>query len=116
MILDLPPDPSLKDLQLPFEWRYNQRRGTWVAYAKEFSHQMEFFGPDRKPRDIFRSDVAAYREYLKKKGNSDNTIAVKLHIGLSFYKLLDELGVVEAGYNPFAGMSPRRVRVRKYNK
>lgn len=113
MILDLPPDPSLKDLWLPFEAQYWEKaRATRVFSAKAMESFVEFFGAERKPRDIFRADVAAYKNYLRKKGWSDNSIRARCDIGSRFFRFLNELELIEAGYNPFFGMSPRRITVK----
>lgn len=112
MILNLPPDPSLKDLQLVWEKQYwYKKRGTWRVMIKAYEGWMKFFGEGRKPRDIFRTDVAAYKIWLTKRGLSDSSINALCHNGARLYRLLDELELVEAGFNPFTGMAPRRIRL-----
>jgi hypothetical protein len=113
LVLDLPPDPSLRDLQLPFEAQYWQKaQGTRQITAAAFDNFIEFFGAERKPRDIFRADVTAYKDYLRKKGWSENSIRSRCDVGSRFFNFLNELELIEAGYNPFFGMAPRRVTVR----
>jgi hypothetical protein len=113
MTLDLPPDPSLRDLQLPWEAQFWEKsQATRIITAETLETFRKFFGDDRKPRDIFRCDVAAYKAWAEKKGWSPNSIRVHIETGSRFYNLLNELELVEAGFNPFLGMAPRRVTVK----
>lgn len=112
MTLDLPPDPSLKDLTLPWEAQYwYKAKCTWTLNSKWFAEWMKFFGDDRKPRDIFRSDVAAFRTFLRKKGWSEKSIARIFEAGSHLYNWLGELELVEEGFNPFLGMAPKRIKI-----
>ena len=111
MLLKLPPDPSLKDLQLVFEGRY-WGKASWRANSYRYDELMRYFGEDRRPRDIFRADVAAYREWSKKKGRSNTTINATMQTFSSFYNYLNELELVEKDYNPWKGMLPKRIRIR----
>jgi hypothetical protein len=110
-VLKLPPDPSLKDLQLAWESQY-WGKSSWEQASRVYDQWSKFFGEERKPRDIFRADVAAYREWLTKKGNTDTTINSKIYMLSRFYRLLDELELVEKGFNPSVGMAPKRIRLR----
>jgi hypothetical protein len=113
MTLDLPGDPSLKDLQLPFESQYwYKAKATWVWKAKSYEEFIKFFGDDRKPRDIFRADVSAFKEWMVKKGYGQNRIRIICDNGSSFYHLLNDLELVEKDFNPFFGMSPRKIIVK----
>jgi site-specific recombinase XerD len=110
--MTLPPDPSLKDIQLIWEAQFwNKSRETYRLAANRYEVWMKFFGPDRKPRDIFRSDVAEYRAWLEKKGWKPGSITVEMERGKRLFKYLDERELVEKDFNPFAGMAPRRVRL-----
>lgn len=109
--LKLPTDPSLKDLQLAFESQYWGKK-SWLSASHIYEEWIKFFGESRKPRDIFRSDVAEYRDWCRKKGNSDATTHMKIHLGARFFRLLDELELIEKDFNPFTGMAPRRIRLR----
>lgn len=111
MLEKLPPDPSLKDLQLVWESQYWGKK-SWNAMCYVYEQWLTFFGSERRPRDIFRSDVAAFREWLRKKGNSDNSINTKIHVGARFYRFLNELELVEKDFNPFTDMAPKRVRLK----
>lgn len=114
MLEKLPPDPSLSDLQLFWESQYwSKKRDTWRAAASAYEDFMKFFGPDRKPRDIFRADVAEYRTWSSKKGRGSSTISRACEYGVRMYKLLNELELVEKDFNPFVGMAPRRIRIGK---
>lgn len=109
--MQLSPDPSLKELQLLWEkqfWFRSKQR--WRAAAKWYDDFVFYFSPDRKPRDIFRADVAEWKIWLNKKRRSDLVIAEYMTFGARFYRLLDELELVEVGYNPFRDMAPRRIR------
>jgi hypothetical protein len=109
--LTLPPDPSLKDLQLAFESQYWGKRSFFhTSYIYE--EWLRFFGEDRKPRDLFRSDVADYREWCRKRGNADSSINTKIHLGARFYRFLDALELIEKDFNPFKDMAPRRIRLK----
>jgi site-specific recombinase XerD len=112
MLEKLPPDPSLKDLQLFWESQYWGKR-SWEMMSRVYENWMKFFGADRKPRDIFRSDIAAYKIWLTKKGWSDTSIATECERLRRFYRLLNELELVEEGWNPATGMSPKRIRIGK---
>jgi hypothetical protein len=106
----LPPNPSLRDLQLFWEKQYwwKSKMG-WIWAAKAYDSFLLFFGPDRKPRDIFRSDVAEFRIWCEKKW-SRTRASRYCEYGAHFYRLLDELELVEKDFNPFLGMAPRRIR------
>lgn len=98
----IPKDPSLKDLQLTWESEYwYKKRATWIWASKAFEYWMKFFGPDRKPRDIFRSDVLEFKDWLRKKGWSKTAITRNIEYGLHFYRYLDERELVEKDFNPF---------------
>lgn len=108
--LDLPPDPSIKDLRLPWEAQY-WYKASWEGNARALETFEEYFRPERKPRDIFRSDVAEFRTWLRKKGMTDNTIHKLFDIYGRFYRFLQTLELVEADFNPFEGMAPKRITV-----
>jgi hypothetical protein len=98
----LPPDPSLRDLQLLWESQYwYKKRGTWTWAARAFETFIKFFGPDRKPRDIFRADVLEFKQWLIKKGWKKTSIETIIEYGRRFYRLLDERELVEKDFNPF---------------
>jgi len=109
--MELSPDPSLKELQVLWEKQFWFRsKMGWKLAAKWYEEFKFFFGEDRKPRDIFRSDVAEWKEWLNKKGRSNNWIVHCCDKGSRFYRLLDELELVEKDFNPFKDMAPRRIR------
>lgn len=111
--LDIPADPSLKDLQLAWESQYwYKSKMAWTWAARTYEEFILFFGADRKPRDIFRADVADFKTWLEKKGRSNTRIVGSIEYGSRLYRFLDELELVEKGFNPFTGMAPRRIRVR----
>lgn len=111
----LPADPSLKDLQLFWEKQYwDKHRTSWCWAATAYENFVLFFGPDRKPRDIFRSDVAEYKIWCKKKGWGSSRIRVSCDYGSRLFHLLDEIEVVEHQFNPFLGMAPRRINDKKF--
>jgi hypothetical protein len=107
----LPPNPSLLDLQRLWESQYHGKR-SWLIMCKTYERWMKFFGPDRQPRDIFRSDIAAYKIWLSAKGWKDGSVTVEMERLRRFYRVLDERELIEAGFNPATGMSPRRIRLR----
>lgn len=112
--MNLPSDPSLSDLQLFWERQYhNKKRNTWLRACRVYEEFILFFGAERRPRDIFRSDVTAYKEWKTKKGHSKTNIATTIDYLARFYRLLDEIEVVEAGFNPAVGMRPRIIRETK---
>jgi len=109
--MTLPPDPSLKDLQLPWEKQFWYKdRSYWKTQAEILELLRHYFSDDRKPRDIFRNDVAEFREWLRKKGHSNNHIHLMFERYGQFYRFLNDLEVVEKDWNPFEGMAPRRIR------
>jgi hypothetical protein len=111
MTLDLPPDPSLKDLQLPWESQFWYKK-SWGTASRIYDEWVKFFGADRKPRDIFRADIAAYRDWCRKKGNIDASINTKIQKLGCFYRFLNALELVEKDFNPTIGMLPKRIRLR----
>lgn len=110
-MITVPADPSMKDLQLMWEAQYWGRK-SWLIMCKAYERWMKFFGEDRKPRDIFRSDIAEFRTWLTKKGWGNGSIIAEIERIRRFYRLLDERELIEAGFNPAEGMSPRRIRLR----
>jgi site-specific recombinase XerD len=109
--MTLPPDPSFRDLQLLWEKQYwYKARGTWQIQADAYENWQTFFGPDRKPRDVFRNDVKEYEEWLRKKGWSNNHIHSQFERARRFYRFLNELELVEKDWNPFENIGPRRIR------
>ena len=107
--LNLPADPNLDDLTLAWEAQYWGKK-SWLLMSKTFERWKLYFGEARRPRDIFRSDVAEYKDWLRKKGWSDNSIVSEMERLRRFYRLLDELELVEKDFNPATGMSPKRIR------
>lgn len=107
--MTVPPDPSLRDLQLLWEKQYWGTK-SWQMMSRAYEQWTKFFGADRRPRDIFRSDIAEYREWLRKKGWKDSSICVEIERIRRFYRLLNELELVELDFNPATDMSPRRIR------
>lgn len=101
-MIEIPKDPSLKDLQLVWEsqfW-YKSRR-TWEFMARSYEMWKKAFGEDRKPRDIFRADVREFRDFLKKRGAKDSYIDAEMERGRRFFRYLDERELVEKDFNPF---------------
>lgn len=112
MTLDLSPDPNLKELALPWEAQYWYKSKCAWTWAEKFYEDFQlYFGAERKPRDIFRSDVAEFKVWLEKKGRSNTRINRTCEYGSRFFRFMDELELVEKGFNPFEGMIPRRIRV-----
>jgi hypothetical protein len=98
----LPKDPALKDIQVLWESLYwYKKRATWKFAARAFDLFVQFFGADRKPRDIFRSDVAEFQTWLTKKGCSKTGIETIIEYGRRLYRVLDERELVEKDFNPF---------------
>jgi hypothetical protein len=56
--------------------------------------------------------VAEYKEWLTKKGWKDSSIVSEMERLRRFYRVLDERELIEAGFNPATGMSPKRIRLR----
>lgn len=111
---EIPGDPSLKDLNLFWESQFWEgSKQACYQSARAYDRWLMFFRPDRKPRDIFRWDVACYKDWMRKRGYKDSTIVNDIHLGSTFYQLLDKLEFVELGFNPFARMAPRRIRLRR---
>lgn len=111
MLLNLSIDPGLGEFQAAFEHQYPRRETRWT-YAKGIEELIEFFGAERKPRDVFRSDALAFAEHLKKRGLSDVTVNMRMQIARSYFRFIKELGYGEDdGYNPFEKAGPRRIRV-----
>jgi site-specific recombinase XerD len=96
----IPPDPSLKDLQLYWESKYWGKR-SWNMMARFYEDFMKYFGEARKPRDIFRSDVVEYKHWLEKKGWSERSIESSCERWRRFYRWLDERELIEKDWNPF---------------
>ena len=69
--------------------------------ARTFELFILFFGAERKPRDIFRSDVLEFQVWLKKKNYKPTTIETIIETGRRVYRMLDEREVVEHEFNPF---------------
>lgn len=110
MTLDLPKDPSLKDFQLAWEAQYwDKARNTRKLTTKAYEQFLQFFGEDRRPRNIFRADVEAYKVWMKKKGYADSSIRVRCDNGSRLFNLLGELELVEKGFNPFKEAGCRTV-------
>jgi hypothetical protein len=109
-MITVPADPSLKDLQLLWESTY-WGKGSWKLMCRTYERWMKYFNEERKPRDIFRADVAEYKEWLTKKGWKDSSIIAEMERLRRFYRILDERELIEAGFNPATGMSPRRIRL-----
>ena len=109
--MTIPSDPSLGDLQFFWEKQFHQKSSaTWRMMCQSYERWMKYFGEDRRPRDIFRSDIAEYREWLQRKGWKDSSICNELERLRRLYRLFDELEIVELGFNPATGMSPPRIR------
>lgn len=102
-------DPSLKDLQLFWEKQFWGKK-SWEIMCRTYEQWVKFFGAERRPRDIFRSDVADYKVWLRKKGWTDTRICLEMEKLRRFYRLLNDLELVEKDFNPAEGMSPKRVR------
>lgn len=107
----LSPDPSISEFQLFWEKQFwDKSKATWIDNANWYEMFKLFFGAARKPRDIFRADVADWKDWLKKKGWSNTRITLACEKGNRLYRLLNELELVEKDFNPFTGMAPRRIR------
>lgn len=109
--MELSPDPSLKELNVFWEKQYWWKsKAGWDWAAHFYEDFMLFMGQDRRPRDVTRADIVEWKAWLHKKGRSKTRIARYCEYGSRFYRLLDELELVEKDWNPFKGMAPRRIR------
>lgn len=109
----LSPDPGLGEFQHAFEQQYNKNSNVFYNYCRAAEQMLEFFGKDRKPRDVFRSDALAYAEWLAKtKRFKPGVIHMKMQVARSYFRFIKECGFGEDdGYNPFERAGPRRIRV-----
>lgn len=113
MLLNLSEDPGLGEFQVAFEQQYGKNKNVFYNYARAIEQMLEYFGRERKPRDVFRSDALAWAEWLSKyKKFTPGVVNMKMQVARSYFRFIKELGYGEDdGYNPFAKAGPRRIRV-----
>lgn len=101
-MIEIPKDPSFKDLQVLWESQFWYKApATWRFYAQSYERWIKRFGADRKPRDVFRSDVLEYKAWLRSLGKSEQYIENEMERGRRFYRYLDSRELVEKDWNPF---------------
>jgi site-specific recombinase XerD len=103
VIFQLPSRPTLKDLQYPFEWLYqNTKRDRYNHICRSINEIVEFIGPEKSPEDVFRADVRRYVEWLRAKGKSETFVGERRRVGARFFEFLQAKDLVPPGCNPFA--------------
>jgi len=77
-----------------------------------------FFGKDRAPEDVFRSDIPLLREHLTKTYGVKtlSSLAWYMRAGRAFYSWMDVMEYVPIGFNPFRVWVPRTHEKKEMDK
>lgn len=121
-IFKLPKNPTLRDVQAPFEVSYadsHTRQSYWTA-AKAVQTMVDYFGKDRSPENIYRYQVEEYKKFLAiERGYSPATVLIYCEKARLFFRFLEHHEIVPMGHNPFAKFKivdlgwPDRVKFEK---
>ena len=92
---------TLSKLQAPYELSI-RTRSTWLAYSRILDKIVTFFGPDKEPTDILRTDTDAFLEWIQKKYNPGPSF-LRMHasVGSAWFGWMQWNDLVPLDFNPF---------------
>lgn len=123
MVFKLRANPTIGDLQAPFEFTYadSHAKTSWYTTCNAIQVIVDYFGKDRLPEMIYRHQVAEFLKFLAdKRGYKPTTIKRIRQVGSSFYTFLQYHEIIQMGINPFKKlvlpkrMKPQNVQFERY--
>lgn len=99
--------PTIGNLQGAFELSVSDKRATWVLYSKCLDKFVQYFGPDREPDYIVRSEIPFFEAWLAEKQNYSKEFIVTVKAACrAYYAWMRHMGF--ATTDPFAAASNRK--------